>query len=357
MSARGSRGFVLPIALAAITLVSIAVVLMQEASWARWRQARLSQEQLAADQLADTALARVAFLLAASPLAARSLEISEAQKSASANARGSQMFTLVLDGRSYAFPQSKDARQTFSFEIQDEAGLVNLNGPDEEAVARLLNLTGVPERSGGKLAASLFDFTDADDLDRVNGADGSAYRAVGLNPPRNRPIDAPVQSFSALGWAGALEREQTRTFLSATTALAPRSAFNPNTAPLEALRAVLDVEESGALRVRATREKQLLLSVQEVLGVSRSPRADLQMRAFPSRSMRVAVTVFPTASQESYVYVQRLTIAQQDADGPIEVTRLERPVRVSMRERARRHKDDPVVILPDLFGDGAARNR
>lgn len=357
MSARTSRGFVLPLALFAITLVSIAVVLMNEASWARQRQIRLSQEQLVADRAADTASARVAFLVAASPLAARSLEAPNVLARGRAGSDRSQRFALFLDGRLYEFPRMLEGGATVRFELQDEAGLVNLNGSDEATVSRLLELSGVTERMSGRLTASLLDYTDADDLDRLNGADGSAYSKAGLKPPRNRPIDAPVQAFSALGWAGALGKEETRTFLAAATALPPRSAFNPNTASLEALRSMLDVEESGAMRVRAMREKQLLLSTQEVRALSGSQRADLQIRAFPARSMRLVVTVFPTTSQESYVYVQRITVAQEGAEGPIEVTRLERPVRVSMRERARRHKNDPVVILPDFFGDGTARNR
>lgn len=357
MSAVRSRGFILPMALFAIALISLAVVLMMEASWARQRQARLNREQLVADQSADTAVARVAFLLAASPLAARSLEIAAVRPSSPRIERRSQSFALMLDGRAYEFARAAGDVAIVRFALQDEAGLVNLNGADQAAVARLLALQGVPERVAVQFAARLADYTDADDLERLNGADGPAYRNAGLPPARNRPLDAPLQAFSTLGWSGSLEPGQVCRFLTASATLAPRSAFNPNTASLDALQTILDVQESAAMRVRATREKQLLLSAEEVLALSGSPRTDLQMRAFPSRSLRLIVTVFPTASQESYVYASRIAIAQQVADGPIEVTRLERPVRVPVRERARRHRDDPVVVLPDLFGDFAARNR
>lgn len=354
MTAHTSRGFVLPMALFAIALVSLAVTSMMEASWARARQIRLNQTQTAADQITDSAVARVSFLLASSPLTPRALELDRGARFQ--DGRTAQTYSLILDGRAYEIADAMGGRARVTIALQDEAGLVNLNGDGEAVVARLLTGTGVSGASASRLAAHLSDYIDADDLDRLNGADGRAYERAGLIA-RNRALDAPLQAFSALGWTDALDYRQAQMFLNAAAARAPRSAFNPNTAGIEVLQSVLDVKASDAMRLRAIREKQLLLSAQEVLALSGSPRTDLHMRAFPSRSMRLIVTVFPTASQESYVYASRISIAQQDADGPIEVTRLERPVRVRLREQARRQRDDPVAVLPDVFHDFAARNR
>lgn len=350
MNARADSGFILPMALFAMALVSLALLPLLEASWARARQVRVDREQTESDILAETAFARASLLVATSRRTARSLEwMVEAPRGLSRQ-QATKDASLVLDGRLYTFADAPSEGARVRIRLQDEAGLVNLNGTDAAVIERIAVLSGAPGSKARALAARLLDYVDADDLTRPNGADGDIYRRSGAPGPRNRPLETPMQVFSALGWADALDRDQATAFLARTTATASRIGFNPNTADIAVLQAVLDVDGSAAMRVRATREKQLLLSSEDVLALSGSPRADLQIRAFPSRSLRVTVTVLPTASQESYVYVSRLAIAQQATDGPIDVTRLEKPRRVRVRERARRQQDDPVVVLPVFFG-------
>lgn len=358
MMSASQRGFALPLVLWAIAISAFSLVVLMEAGRFRLDAVREESDRLAAEIAAETALARVAYLLATQPIGPRGIEpqrrfddgdagdirrdgrVAPARPVANfVRGRTRDTESLILDGRPYLAVEQAGRGPAAMVQVQDEAGLVNLASVDEAAVARLLVVFGQDRRSADALSARLFDYADEDDLVRISGADGRDYRAAGLPPPRNRPLDSPEQAFAALGWTDALDAAARRAFANQTTVLSRRASFNPNTATPEALQAIFALEESSAQKVIATREENFLLSVDDVAAVSGSPSVNVFVAPRPSRHHRVKVTVFSSTPQESYVYVARLSITQDQIDGPILRTPLETPVRARSGERTGSERD------------------
>lgn len=118
--------------------------------------------------------------------------------------------------------------------LQDHRGLVNINHPDEEVVARLLAQFGVLAEQRGPLMDTLVDYIDLDDLRRLNGAESAQYAALGLPPPPNDWLASPYQLRNIIGWRDQRGMWSTPRFLQLVST-ARASSFNPNTAPVEVL--------------------------------------------------------------------------------------------------------------------------
>jgi len=74
--------------------------------------------------------------------------------------------------------------------LMDEAGKINLNRIDENALGRVFTNLDIGEPLRSILVDSIMDWRDADDLHRVNGAESDYYRS--LTPPytaKNGPFD------------------------------------------------------------------------------------------------------------------------------------------------------------------------
>lgn len=72
--------------------------------------------------------------------------------------------------------------------VSDEAGRIDLNFADEELLRALLIGAGAGEREADALKDAILDWTDQDDLRRLNGAEAAEYRAAHLPAPGNRPF-------------------------------------------------------------------------------------------------------------------------------------------------------------------------
>jgi general secretion pathway protein K len=74
--------------------------------------------------------------------------------------------------------------------LMDEAGKINLNRIDENALRRVFTNLNIEEPLRSILVDSIMDWLDADDLHRINGAESDYYRS--LTPPytaKNGPFD------------------------------------------------------------------------------------------------------------------------------------------------------------------------
>ena len=85
--------------------------------------------------------------------------------------------------------------------IQDHGGLINLNAVNRELVTRFLLVCGVPVEQAPFLVDALEDYTDSDDLRRINGAERDTYSAEGLRPPRNSPLLSESEVWEVFGWS------------------------------------------------------------------------------------------------------------------------------------------------------------
>lgn len=118
--------------------------------------------------------------------------------------------------------------------IQDGRGLININRQKEVELTRLLQHCGATEQEAPRLLATLLDYTDADDLHRINGAERDDYARAGLPPPTNQPLRSVQELWSILSWSTLQARWVARGCNALVSAL-PEPLFNHNTAPLAAL--------------------------------------------------------------------------------------------------------------------------
>ena len=135
---------------------------------------------------------------------------------------------IALDDRAYRGEGDTVVR------IQDARGLLNLNLTDDGRLNRFLGILGVESNQRSRLIDTLRDYTDADKLHRLNGAEEDDYRALNLTPPTNRDLVSPWEAKHILGWRDnkVLWADDRLIRLTSTS---QSMGINPNTAPPEVL--------------------------------------------------------------------------------------------------------------------------
>lgn len=136
-------------------------------------------------------------------------------------------------------PYQTDANSIIS--IQDHGGLIDLNKVNNELLTNFLVGCGVPADKTPYLIDALADYTDSDNLQRLNGAERDTYTAEGKPPPRNSPLLSEAEVWDVYGWGpyrNAFEHngcEHSLTIHGETTMLG--SSLNLATAPAPVLKA------------------------------------------------------------------------------------------------------------------------
>ena len=255
--------------------------------------------------------ARLAYLLLTEPVGQRGLRVGGDRLDASGmlaapmlsglrSVGGFEVQELVFDGRPYRLT-SGQGRYIIEVEVQDEAGLLNLNGGDEPAIERLLGDIGVRGREAAYLAATLSDFVDGDDVRRLQGAEARHYRSAGRPEPRNVPLRSPPVALAALGWSDGLSAGQARRFFALSAASPVTQRLNLNTAPPAVLGAVLGVDG----RAIAVAGVPLAGGITSTTGL-------------PSRNLQLTISVHDRlAGRAGYEYQKRLLMAPRDGDNPL----------------------------------------
>lgn len=187
---------------------------------------------------------------------------------------------IALDGRTYAVGNT-------TVQLQDGRGLFNLNVFGDEQMQRFLGTLGVPSDQRSRLIDSLRDYTDDDDLRRLNGAEAQQYKEMGLEPPRNAPLISPIELRRIIGWRDMSTLWQNEQLLELTNA-DQGFAINPNTAPWQVLTAIPGVTEdiAKALIERRQIEPISVALLERMLGVQ-FPIAAPPVWSFPSGSIRI----------------------------------------------------------------------
>ena len=135
---------------------------------------------------------------------------------------------LVLDGRPYRTMGGATVR------VQDERGLLSLNQPDREALLQLLVHSGAELADAQAMLDILEDYSDSDNLRRLQGAEAPDYQAIGLPPPRNDWLQSVYELERMPVWQRLPQvRERVQPWLGVRRS----RLFNPNTAPIDLLRA------------------------------------------------------------------------------------------------------------------------
>ena len=201
---RAARGFVLAITLWLLAGIAVAVGLMMLWSLDRVRQAsaahRHLEDELAVWSTRDTLL----YIASTREMTLAGLTVEPLSDERRAMRLLDDMGSLIrdpiggelrLDGSPY-----QGLRNT-RFAIQDEAGLYPVVWPGDAALDAFLVAEGVPAEQAPHLRDTLLDYIDADDLNRLNGAESRDYEREHLPPPPNRRLLAPSEILRPMGWS------------------------------------------------------------------------------------------------------------------------------------------------------------
>ena len=172
--------------------------------------------------------------------------------------------------------------------IQDERGLFNLNAFDSDRMNRLLGLMGTPADQRAHLIDTLRDYTDPDDLHRLNGAEKEEYLALNLPPPPNRFLVSPWEAKAIIGWRSASNLWQNNRLPQLTSA-SPKTDLNPNTAPAEVLATLPGVTAEIAQRIIAARQITPITNLVQFGAITELPTQAFEeiISILPSNSLRI----------------------------------------------------------------------
>ncbi len=265
MGKRPQRGFVLVATLWILAIVTIAAAYFAERVSRSLEMARKKQET--AEQLLEFSDTRadILFRMGTVPFSFHGLGASPA---------------IALDDRPYRGTGSDIVR------LQDNLGLINVNFVQADLLSRFLALQGVPFEFRDAMIDTLRDYTDADSLRRLNGAEASEYSARGLPPPPNDLLHVPDQLRNIIGWRDRESLWEKPEFARALST-ARVAGFNPNTAPREVLAALPGMSLEAATNLVKLREEKPFYGSNELTGYA-AGSIDIEFFAFfPTNSVRV----------------------------------------------------------------------
>jgi hypothetical protein len=211
---------------------------------------------------------------------------------------------LRLDGRPYA------GLDGTSFSIQDDAGLFVLSSPDPTTLERFLVWAGVPRDEVGTLRDAFLDYTDADDLRRLNGAEAKEYERESRPPPPNRRLLMPVETDRILGWDKL--PQSVREHLPDLTTTVYAGGANLNTMPAALLPAWIAGCPENCKRLVARRDLQPFRFASEVelfLGVRLPGDPASDYRFMPDETLRF--TLWSRSGPAWRIHVRFTPLADQ----------------------------------------------
>ena len=173
-------------------------------------------------------------------------------------------------GRVYADGRSTRVGTDEWVSVQDTRGLVNLNARAQERLARLLPLCGAAETEVASLVDSLADYSDADNLKRLNGAEAFDYRSANLPEPRNAKLMDRDEIWRIKGWP-ALKPAWQAAGCNSLVTVHNDERFNPNTAPGILLQVNGMTPDAASALVEARRDGLPSLAVQRAGGDPNDP--------------------------------------------------------------------------------------
>lgn len=188
---------------------------------------------------------------------------------------------LRLDGRPYV------GLEGTMFSIQDESGLFVLASPVPATLDRFLAWAGVPRDQVATMRDAFLDYTDADDLRRLNGAEAREYARESRPPPPNRRLLLPVEVERILGWDKLPQGLRGRLPDLSTTFYS--GAANLNTMPEALLPAWIPGCPDSCKRLVERRDRQPFRFASEVemfLGIRLPGDPGVDYRFLPDETLR-----------------------------------------------------------------------
>ncbi|MFQ3669995.1 MAG: hypothetical protein SNJ84_00900 [Verrucomicrobiia bacterium] len=152
--------------------------------------------------------------------------------------------------------QTFDDGSSFHVQLSSDNGRLAINAllqqGQEIILERLFQSWGLDERSTRRLIDHLADWIDADSLRRLNGGEREAYEALGF---RNMPLNRPFRTLQEMSWVLGMEQiEQRQPNWRDYFTTWGDGKLNPNEAPFDLLKVLLDLNESDRDRLQAFRD-------------------------------------------------------------------------------------------------------
>ena len=193
-------------------------------------------------------------------------------------------------------------------QIQDDAGLINLNFASPQTRVRVFQLAGSSASAAQTLAAELQDYVDDDDLLSLGGAESDDYKRDRRPPPPNRRMSKPAELYGLLSWR-ALRPPNWGKVLPLITTQYDTSSFNINTASPEALSLVFGLTEAQAAAAVERRKSTPFYGISE-LGLADNNE---QLYTYPNGRYHFMIT----DSAHKFQYSSLLIITPQNQDRPV----------------------------------------
>jgi len=305
--ARGEAGYALVASLWLIVFLALGASVLALWVGRSTEEARLLRQRVAEEIAIADAKADILFAFAVQPLSGRGLEIATSltglralgqlaiSQPFGAGALG-EVF-VALDDLPYRF------NDTLPLRIQDARGLINLNLATREELMRLLGRLGVEQDRLDPLVAKLQDYTDLDELRRLNGAEREDYVRAGLPPPPNALVRTVWEARRVLGWQAepALWAKGALADVAAATSIV---GYNLNTMPAIVLEVAAGMTPESAEKAVAFRRQTPLLTPEALVGFG-APYVisdPLRFIPFPSDVFRVTFVFRPGGRRVQMVF-------------------------------------------------------
>jgi general secretion pathway protein K len=138
---------------------------------------------------------------------------------------------LSVDG---SLLQCREGAGLVGVQINDTAGLIDINVAPLDVIELLLLGVDVPRPEASRLAAAIQDFRDPDDVTTFGGAEAIEYKQAGRSyGPKNAPLDSVDELDQVLGMSPDLLAR----LLPLITVHSRASGIDPSVAPLALLHA------------------------------------------------------------------------------------------------------------------------
>lgn len=297
-------GFILPLVLVALAMMSLALWSAVSVFELATRNTQDLRDDVRLEIAVTNIEARLGYLMTTQPIGPAGLRlggyrISSAQAIGMAPLTEEQLSAglpdyLYLDGRTYMPPLLSKNDPTLpdklTVQLQDRAGLVNLNSQDEAMLQRMLSDLQVDAKAARRLSGALLDYTDRDDFKRLEGAEREAYERESLPPPRNEPLRNQRDAFNALGWSD-LDADVRDEILNNTYVGPAGAPKNVNTASVLSLKSWFDLSPTQIERIMKSRLTLPFRSLDEFAIRSGLPIVESELNSYtlPSATVRLKV--------------------------------------------------------------------
>ncbi|QEP43597.1 hypothetical protein D5085_10970 [Ectothiorhodospiraceae bacterium BW-2] len=197
------------------------------------------------------------------------------------------------------------------FSLQDKSGLIPLQM--NTLLQQFLAQKQVPLDEQMPLLAKLADYSDEDELYRINGAEAEEYQREGLTPPPNRSIQTPQELMAILNWSDYPALFEPPSLLRMAKSLYPAMNYNLNTTPEVVMQTWPGATAESAKRLTELRQQQFFTGAHRFTPLVELKALDtMQIRTMPSEALRLTLwTEGGDTTRETHI--QLTPFADQDA--------------------------------------------